>query len=180
MLCPHAFLRFFASENFCLVYAWYTPLILSKAKCTYRLWIGFVSAECIFPDVLLTWWDDSDDRYYNPSCGIRNFHKSNKRLRVGYLGRYAHCKILMILSRFAVSTVMFTTSVLISIQMRQVKRLPVIVAIAFFIFYGFIDGRCRSLSRKRWLTLHPGLFWGASLRKVPHGAWVPLLLGCLL
>jgi len=65
---------------------------------------------------------------------------------------------------FAVSTVMFSTSVLISVQIRQVKHLPIIVAIAFFIFYGFIDG----------------LFWGASLRKIPRGAWVPLLLGCLL
>ena len=25
-----------------------------------------------------------------------------------------------------------------------------------------------------------GLFWGASLKKIPHGAWVPLMLGIFL
>lgn len=25
-----------------------------------------------------------------------------------------------------------------------------------------------------------GLFWGASLKKIPHGAWVPLMIGILL
>jgi len=65
---------------------------------------------------------------------------------------------------FAVATVMISTSTLIAVQMRYVKGLPIIVALAFFVFYGFIDG----------------LFWGASLRKVPQGAWVPLMLGGLM
>jgi K+ transporter len=25
-----------------------------------------------------------------------------------------------------------------------------------------------------------GLFWGASLKKIPHGAWVPLTIGIVL
>jgi len=41
---------------------------------------------------------------------------------------------------FAVATVMFTTSVMIAIQMRYVKKLPVIVGIIYFIIFGFFDG----------------------------------------
>ncbi|KAF8476540.1 potassium transporter [Russula ochroleuca] len=65
---------------------------------------------------------------------------------------------------FAVATVMFTTSVLISLQIRYIKHLPWIVGILFLSFFGFLDG----------------LFWGASLKKVPAGAWVPLTLGVIL
>ncbi|KAI9452283.1 potassium transporter [Lactarius psammicola] len=65
---------------------------------------------------------------------------------------------------FAVATVMFTTTVLIALQMRYVKHLPIILSIMFLGFFGFLDG----------------LFWGASLKKIPHGAWVPLMLGIIL
>ncbi|KAH9941946.1 potassium transporter [Amylocystis lapponica] len=65
---------------------------------------------------------------------------------------------------FAVATVMFTTTVLIALQMRFVKRLPVVIAAAYFVVFGFLDG----------------LFWGAALKKVPNGAWVPLMLGLIL
>jgi KUP system potassium uptake protein len=41
---------------------------------------------------------------------------------------------------FAVATVMFTTSVLITLQIRYVKHLPFILGIAYFIFFGFLDG----------------------------------------
>lgn len=41
---------------------------------------------------------------------------------------------------FAVATVMFTTSVLISLQIRYVKYLPWIIAILYFSFFGFLDG----------------------------------------
>ena len=41
---------------------------------------------------------------------------------------------------FAVATVMFTTSVLIMLQMRYVKHLPWIVGISFLSFFGFLDG----------------------------------------
>ncbi|KAL4246797.1 Potassium transporter [Abortiporus biennis] len=65
---------------------------------------------------------------------------------------------------FAVSTVMFTTTVLLAIQMVYVKHLPIVIAIAFFLIFGFFDG----------------LFWGAALKKVPEGAWVPLMIGIIL
>ena len=41
---------------------------------------------------------------------------------------------------FAVATVMFTTSVMIAIQMKYVKKLPVIIGIIYFIIFGFFDG----------------------------------------
>lgn len=65
---------------------------------------------------------------------------------------------------FAVATVMLVTTTLITIQIPVVKKLPWIVGVAWLLFFGFFDG----------------LFWGAALRKVPHGAWVPLLIGCIL
>ncbi|KAF8737866.1 potassium transporter, partial [Rhizoctonia solani] len=65
---------------------------------------------------------------------------------------------------FAVSTVMFITTTLITLQIPLVKRSPVVFGVAFLLFFGFIDG----------------LFWGASLKKIPHGAWVPLMIGCAL
>ncbi|KAH9941952.1 potassium transporter [Amylocystis lapponica] len=65
---------------------------------------------------------------------------------------------------FAVATVMFTTTMLIALQMKFVKGLPAVLAIAFFLSFGFFDG----------------LFWGSALRKVPDGAWVPLMLGLIL
>ncbi len=42
---------------------------------------------------------------------------------------------------FAVATVMFTTSVLITLQIRYVKHLPYILGIAYFLFFGFLDGK---------------------------------------
>jgi KUP system potassium uptake protein len=41
---------------------------------------------------------------------------------------------------FAVATVMFSTSVLITIQIPAIKHLPVIVGIAYFLTFGFFDG----------------------------------------
>ncbi|KAF9052418.1 potassium transporter [Hymenopellis radicata] len=65
---------------------------------------------------------------------------------------------------FAVATVMFSTSVLIAVHIRYVKKRSVALALAYFAVFGFLDA----------------LFWGASIKKVPHGAWVPLMIGgCL-
>jgi KUP system potassium uptake protein len=41
---------------------------------------------------------------------------------------------------FAVATVMFSTTVLIALQMRYVKHLPIICSIMFLGFFGFLDG----------------------------------------
>lgn len=65
---------------------------------------------------------------------------------------------------FSVATVMFATTILISIQIVYVKRKPVMLALAFFFGFGFLDG----------------LFWGAALKKVPEGAWVSLMIGLVL
>ncbi|PVG00638.1 potassium transporter [Serendipita vermifera] len=65
---------------------------------------------------------------------------------------------------FAVATVMFVTTTLITIQIPYVKRKPWILAIVWFIFFGFFDG----------------LFWGAAFRKLEHGAWVPFMIGLIL
>ncbi|KAF8604432.1 potassium transporter [Ceratobasidium sp. AG-I] len=65
---------------------------------------------------------------------------------------------------FAVATVMIVTTSLLAIQIPYVKHLPGVFGVAFFVFFGFIDG----------------LFWGASIKKVPHGAWVPLMIGSVL
>ncbi|VDB98094.1 unnamed protein product [Peniophora sp. CBMAI 1063] len=65
---------------------------------------------------------------------------------------------------FAVSTVMFTTTALVAMQVVYVKQKPIVLGLLLFLFFGFIDA----------------LFWGASLRKVPEGAWVPLMIGLVL
>lgn len=59
---------------------------------------------------------------------------------------------------------MFVTTTLIAIQIPYVKHLPWVVGVAWFLLFGFIDG----------------LFYGAALRKVPRGAWITLLVGCVL
>ncbi|KIY46745.1 potassium transporter [Fistulina hepatica ATCC 64428] len=65
---------------------------------------------------------------------------------------------------FAVATVMLSTTGLLTLHMLWVKHWPAVVAIGFFLIWGFFDG----------------LFWGASIRKIPHGAWVPLMMGTIL
>ncbi|KIY46736.1 potassium transporter [Fistulina hepatica ATCC 64428] len=65
---------------------------------------------------------------------------------------------------FAVATVMLSTTGLLTVHMLWVKHWPAIVAIGYFLIWGFFDG----------------LFWGASVTKVPHGAWVPLMMGIIL
>lgn len=59
---------------------------------------------------------------------------------------------------------LFVTTTLISVSIPFVKSLPYFLGIVFLLTFGFFDG----------------LFWGASLKKVPHGAWFPLGLGGLL
>ncbi|KAK2465375.1 hypothetical protein APHAL10511_002729 [Amanita phalloides] len=65
---------------------------------------------------------------------------------------------------FSVATVMLSTSLLLAICMYYVKHLHWTIALAYLVVFGFFDA----------------LFWGAALKKVPHGAWVPLMIGVLL
>ncbi|THG94247.1 hypothetical protein EW026_g7188 [Hermanssonia centrifuga] len=51
-----------------------------------------------------------------------------------------------------------------AVQMKFVKHLHVLVVLSFFLVFGFLDG----------------LFWGAALKKVPQGAWVPLIIGIIM
>jgi KUP system potassium uptake protein len=41
---------------------------------------------------------------------------------------------------FAVATVMFSTSVLIAIQIPAIKNLPIVLGVAYFLSFGFFDG----------------------------------------
>ncbi|KAG6853925.1 hypothetical protein C0991_012415 [Blastosporella zonata] len=81
-----------------------------------------------------------------------------------FVGAFANLANLTNAYGFAVATVMFSTSVLIATQIYYVKGLPLILGLGYFLVFGFFDG----------------LFWGAALKKVPKGAWVPLMIGLLL
>jgi len=65
---------------------------------------------------------------------------------------------------FAVATVMGSTSILLGISMYYVKGWPWIIGVGYIIIFFFFDA----------------LFWGAAFKKVPHGAWVPLIIGVIL
>ena len=83
---------------------------------------------------------------------------------------------------FCVATVMFSTSVLIAIQIYYVKHLPVVLAVGYLLVFGFFDGLVL-LSKPIFFHsffLASALFWGASFNKVPLGAWVPLMIGCIM
>lgn len=83
--------------------------------------------------------------------------------------RYAHFLSEMALVQLLtcvmkVATVMLVTTILLAIQMRYVKRWPVPVGVGFLVVFGFLDA----------------IFWGAALKKIPHGAWVPVVIGTIL
>ncbi|GAA5909582.1 hypothetical protein JCM6882_003461 [Rhodosporidiobolus microsporus] len=65
---------------------------------------------------------------------------------------------------FAVSGVLLITTTMIALAMVELKHLPILLAVGYFLGSGFIDG----------------LFIGATAKKVPHGAWFPLGLACIL
>lgn len=65
---------------------------------------------------------------------------------------------------FAVATVMITTTLSVCTSMVVVEHYNLLIPIAFGGVFLFID--C--------------IFWGATFRKVPHGAWFPLALGTVL
>ena len=49
-------------------------------------------------------------------------------------------KLTTYLLRFAVATVMFVTTCLIALQIRYVKGWPLLLGVAFFLFFGFLEG----------------------------------------
>ncbi|KAK2467233.1 hypothetical protein APHAL10511_000782 [Amanita phalloides] len=85
-------------------------------------------------------------------------------LTIIIVGVFANLQNLTNAYGFSVATVMFSTSVLISISIFYRRQLHWILSLMFLIFFGFFDG----------------LFWGAAFKKVPAGAWVPLMIGVIL
>lgn len=86
------------------------------------------------------------------------------------------------LSRFAVATVMLTTTFLIALQFKYVKGFPALLGVAFFLVFGFFDGEI-FFSPYLFIELTMlgvALFWGAAVNKIPEGAWVPLMIGIIL
>lgn len=80
---------------------------------------------------------------------------------------------------------MLCTTLLLTLQIPFVKNVPWPIAIAFFLFFGFIDGQwweesVPAVTQSLMIIPNQGAFFGATLRKVPHGAWFPLGIGCLL
>ncbi|KAK0528745.1 hypothetical protein OC842_004461 [Tilletia horrida] len=65
---------------------------------------------------------------------------------------------------FSVSSVMIVTTIEIALQIYYVKRKPLILAVLFCIGFGFVDA----------------LLWGATLKKIPHGAWFSFAIGLTL
>lgn len=59
---------------------------------------------------------------------------------------------------------MLITTLTIALAMIQIKGVPVALALAYFVAAAFVDS----------------LFFGASLKKVPHGAWFPLGLAVVI
>ena len=50
-------------------------------------------------------------------------------------------RMLTYSASFAVATVMFSTTTLLAVQMVYVKQLPVVIAVGFFLIFGFLDGK---------------------------------------
>lgn len=82
---------------------------------------------------------------------------------------------------FSVATVMFSTSILLAVSMYYVKYWHWTISVMFVVVFGFFDGNIPFL--KMCVRANPdltGLLWGAALRKIPEGAWVPLMIGIIL
>lgn len=76
---------------------------------------------------------------------------------------------------------MFITTTLLAIQIPLIKHLPWALGLAFFMFFGFLDGMFRrDTSSESSDQPSTGLFVGAAVKKVPHGAWFPLAIGSAL
>lgn len=74
---------------------------------------------------------------------------------------------LKYLIRFAVATVMFSTTTLIAVQMVYVKHWPIIIAVAFFLFYGFIDGALHQTSSRLRFSWVPRRVLGSIVEEGP-------------
>lgn len=80
---------------------------------------------------------------------------------------------------------MFITTTMLALHIPFVKNLHWTLGVAFLLIFGFFDGTyqlellVQSLaSVLTWFI--SGLFVGAAVKKVPHGAWFPLAIGTVL
>ncbi|KAG7095371.1 hypothetical protein E1B28_006129 [Marasmius oreades] len=126
---------------------------------TFSLIQQLVSANCFLPLRIYHTSNTHQGQIYVPAA--------NWLLMIAciiVLAAFSDTRSLLNAFGFAAATVMFTTSVLLAVQMHVVKRWPVIVGVVYLLTFGALDA----------------LFWGASFEKVPHGAWVPLMIGLIL
>lgn len=93
----------------------------------------------------------SNDRDDYRGWDIPELHQPEQRIRVR-LFSLASTILANFYSSFSVATVMFSTTILISVQMKFVKHLHVLVALSFFLVFGFLDGKPGHVfSPKAWL-----------------------------
>jgi KUP system potassium uptake protein len=131
----------------------------SMITATFSLVQQLINTQCFPPIGMRHTSDTFQGQIYLPTA--------NWLLMIGTIAIVGAFKDLSKLSNafgFAVATVMFSTTVLLAIHMYYRKMWPLLVAIAFFLIFGFFDG----------------LLWGSALKKVPLGAWVPLMIGIVL
>ena len=64
---------------------------------------------------------------------------------------------------------MFSTTILVAIQMLYVKHLPVLVAFAFFLVFGFLDGKHRVGFHRSYFKLVSRSVLGCRLEEDPRG-----------
>ncbi|GAA5828507.1 hypothetical protein JCM11251_000823 [Rhodosporidiobolus azoricus] len=114
----------------------------------------------VLPPVRIVHTDDSSQgRIYVPMINFLLFVGT-----IGLTAGFGTSTGLAAAYGFAVAGVMLITTVMIALSMVEMKHLPILLAVAYFVASGFIDG----------------LFVGATAKKVPHGAWFPVGLAVLL
>ena len=152
-----------------IVFACFTLRTGSKARSTFPLSTTFVSTHCSLNYKRYLFHVYSVDCMRNHCCRFQELNCTCQCIWVSFhifftILYYEFILRLFLFDRFAVTTVFISTTVLLTLQIRFIRRNNIFITMAFFFFFGFID--C--------------LFWGASLKKVPSGAWVPLMIGTLL
>ena len=146
---------------FTWVFAILAAVIASQAIITavFSLIQQLVSLKAMPPIKIVHTSDTKRGQVYVPAVNLLMFIGT-----VALVGGFGTDAGLTAAYGFAVSGVLFVTTVTLALAMVRLKHLPVLVAVVYFLFSGFID--C--------------LFFGSSIKKVPHGAWVPLGLAVLL
>ncbi|GAA5988610.1 hypothetical protein JCM11641_005181 [Rhodosporidiobolus odoratus] len=146
---------------FTWIFAILSAIIASQAliTATFSLVQQLTSLNVMPPLRIVHTDDDSQGRIYVPAANFLLFVGT-----IGLTCGFGTDVGLTAAYGFAVAGVLLVTTLMISLAIVQIKHLPVALAVVWFILSGFIDG----------------LFFGATSKKVPHGAWFPLSLACFL